>query len=940
MIVAGLEIEDFKQFAGTHRFCPAESGIVGVIGANGVGKTTLFEAIEWCLYQPREITAEEVRPRGRSSKPRVKLTLADPATGVRYVVERELKKSGANADLYRDDEPESRIVHGSRQVTEYVARSLIGLSHRAFVSTFFTRQKELTFFGALRETERRREVGRLLGFETIRAAQYKIGQDRTAAGNEAKVLLAQHAEQSEGRDFLAETSEAELAVALRQCALDEANAALAGASEVLIKTRDDLARMRDLERQDAEVRRELERVAGDERTATAKRDAALGAIAELDRAAAQRTKLEPVAAAESARVAAVKEHEAGRDRHLEWRRLQQDLRRLQSGIDKVPADLRRAVAEANASRVAGWSIAMEDAADPVAAADRLVRVAEDVDATAAAQEATALATCFSLAQARERAEETFQKRDQLLKGLERQRAEVTAAGDPRLEATEALRTRDAALRTKQEAVSNAENARRTRDELAPIVTGLKSKKFEGRCPTCGRPFSEHEAGITLAALEDHMEDLAARIARMDEQRKRAEGEASASDKRRQDAEQRQRELATLDGRISDGRPIVDEARRLFDEAVRECADALAELGMGDAPTKGRVDEARVRAETLGRVAQTLSLLRQLRSTAQQHVIDRATVSQSLAELGEVAYDESAHREADKALQEARAAAAQIARIDLELARRPQLVEEADAASADLSRLAGERAARDGELAAIGFDRSALDLAVAAEQTALQAERDALTARADADAGLKDAGAALKALLVDQQRIAGLLDRSDARQREADVLDQMYREFTLFDQYVAGVVTPQLAEHTERLLAAVTDGKYDRVDFDDNYGVLVFDGDEKFPMEEFSGGERDVIALCARLALSQMIGDQAANPPGFLVLDEVFGSLDRDRRAQVLETLNAIAGTAEAFQQLFIISHVDDVRFSPVFSEIWRVAETSEGASRLENLNLTGGAEEL
>jgi DNA repair exonuclease SbcCD ATPase subunit len=90
----------------------------------------------------------------------------------------------------------------------------------------------------------------------------------------------------------------------------------------------------------------------------------------------------------------------------------------------------------------------------------------------------------------------------------------------------------------------------------------------------------------------------------------------------------------------------------------------------------------------------------------------------------------------------------------------------------------------------------------------------------------------------------------------------------------------------------------------------------------------------------LVGSQATRPPGFLVLDEVFGSLDRDRRQQVLETLGALSGTAEAFQQLFIISHVDDVRFSPVFSEIWRISETADRVSHLENLALGGGLEEI
>ena len=168
---------------------------------------------------------------------------------------------------------------------------------------------------------------------------------------------------------------------------------------------------------------------------------------------------------------------------------------------------------------------------------------------------------------------------------------------------------------------------------------------------------------------------------------------------------------------------------------------------------------------------------------------------------------------------------------------------------------------------------------------------------------------------------------------------MYREFSRFDQYVAGRVTPQLAEHTSELLAAITEGKYDRVEFDDNYGLKIFDEDECFPIEAFSGGERDVAALSARLALSRLVGAQAAHPPRFLVLDEVFGSLDQDRRAQVMETLGMLAASTEAFRQLFIISHVEDVRLSATVDEVWRISEV-DAVSRFENLTRVGGLVEV
>jgi len=60
-----------------------------------------------------------------------------------------------------------------------------------------------------------------------------------------------------------------------------------------------------------------------------------------------------------------------------------------------------------------------------------------------------------------------------------------------------------------------------------------------------------------------------------------------------------------------------------------------------------------------------------------------------------------------------------------------------------------------------------------------------------------------------------------------------------------------------------------------------------------------------------------------VLDEVFGSLDTERRTLVLE---ALAAMGDIVPQLFIISHVDDVRMSPLMNEVWTVAAQPDGTS--------------
>ncbi|MDP9469438.1 MAG: SMC family ATPase [Chloroflexota bacterium] len=941
MILAALEIDNYKQFHGRHRVEPPAQGIVGVIGANGAGKTTLFEAIEWCLYNPREIVNDEVPPRGGVGATRVKVTLEDPRDGVRYVVERGLKKGAATAEVYREDQPEAPIVQGSRQTAEYVASRLIGLGHRAFVSTFFTRQKELTFFGNMRDTERRREVGRLLGLETIRDAQRAIGEERAQARADAESLKRQHAESTEGRDFAAEVEAAEREVTERSQEAEVAEGRVAAAGEALLRARGDLERWRDLERRDAEFARVLERLDGDARVAEARRASAgeeLSRLEELDRS---RLALVPVAGKEPDLAAAVAAYAVERERFARQRQLRADLERADAASTEVARRLGRAVTDAAAASLDGWRWSAADGSDPIRGAARLGAVIEALDVDGACERAVALARCELLVQERDQAGQKLHRYTEALRGLEGERVALVRDGDPAQLAERTRQEREAALQRAQAAATSAQGAAESRKKLEPIVAALEREQFDGRCPTCFRTFTPDMAETTVAAFADSIDSLRAQEEALLREERALRQEAAAHERSQREALERAAKVEKLSGRLQEGARHVDEARQGYEHAVCACREAIAGYGLPGEPTAEQVRSAQAWADLLQRVAATLPLIRRLEEDARQAAERSEAAQRGLEELGEVAYDEAAHRADEAALIEARDALARLAEIDRQLARCPAVEAERAAAEADLTRISAERDARTRERGAIGFDPAALTAAAEAEGVAMAEERDALDGRTAARAALTEAMSRRTRLAEEHARIAKLVERADARARVADALDRMYREFTRFDQYVAERVTPQLAEHTGELLAAVTEGKYDRVEFDENYGLEIYDGaDEKFPMDDFSGGERDVAALCARLALSRMVGGQAAHPPGFLVLDEVFGSLDRERRAQVLETLGSLTASTEAFHQLFIISHVDDVRASPIFNQIWRVTETAEGVSQLQDVTLMSGADEL
>jgi exonuclease SbcC len=72
----------------------------------------------------------------------------------------------------------------------------------------------------------------------------------------------------------------------------------------------------------------------------------------------------------------------------------------------------------------------------------------------------------------------------------------------------------------------------------------------------------------------------------------------------------------------------------------------------------------------------------------------------------------------------------------------------------------------------------------------------------------------------------------------------------------------------------------------------------------SGGEEDIANLALRLAISQMIAERAGQPLSLLVLDEIFGSLDEERRAAVLDLLRSLA---DRFPQVILITHIESVR---------------------------------
>ena len=128
-----------------------------------------------------------------------------------------------------------------------------------------------------------------------------------------------------------------------------------------------------------------------------------------------------------------------------------------------------------------------------------------------------------------------------------------------------------------------------------------------------------------------------------------------------------------------------------------------------------------------------------------------------------------------------------------------------------------------------------------------------------------------------------------------------RAFTDLRSDLNSELRPNLSDAASVFLVEMTNGRYTSVELDEDYNARVMvDAEER---QVVSGGEEDMVNLALRLAISQMISQRAGQPLSLLVLDEIFGSLDEERRVSVVELLH---GLTDKFPQIILISHVESI----------------------------------
>lgn len=434
--------------------------------------------------------------------------------------------------------------------------------------------------------------------------------------------------------------------------------------------------------------------------------------------------------------------------------------------------------------------------------------------------------------------------------------ELGAARGTALAAREATE-KDVAERRKRW-TEDVQEARTKRDALRERFKELKEQRdliqsqgAEGICPTCGRPLGESFTGM-LELLTRQLEEV------------QTDGTYFG---------QRVTQLTDLPPEIKE----LDAERQRLEQELRRATEAL---GQAQAQSRQR-HELELERTRLGE--EVLRLDAELAGPAGEYDAARhELVRTRLAEL------DVSRREHDQLTGIATRAEA--------------LVAEAAAAEQRTSVAEADLAALDQRLAALGWDAGmfgALEAAVREAELALQSAQFAVTSAGNA---LERAEELRQAALARQADRAAKAELARALGDEISLLEELDRAFSDLRTELNLQLRPDLQENASHLLQDLTAGRYDDLELDESYVPTIVEDGEAKPV--ISGGEEDIVNLAMRLAISQMIAERAGKPLSLLVLDEIFGSLDEERRASVLALLRALS---DRFPQVILITHVDGMR---------------------------------
>ena len=407
------------------------------------------------------------------------------------------------------------------------------------------------------------------------------------------------------------------------------------------------------------------------------------------------------------------------------------------------------------------------------------------------------------------------------------------------------------VRDRQEAITKRDALRSQYQDVKSHRDRIVDLGEDGICPTCQRVLGEHFRAVH-DGLEEQLETITV------------------------DGRYFTTRLEQLEGMESEFKEL-EEQRKAMRQEVNELERALA--------------RGQTASQELGLLGRELSL------KEQRH-------DQLANELRGIpsGFDERRHAELERELDRLSPLNEQATRLSARVDREPSLRSEHEVVSLQLVDARARVASlttqlEETRLSEDDIQRQRLEYedAVAASR---RAELELQAATLD-EARAGEAVASAERARQELERTRELQAKLEGERRVHDELDRAYSDLR---NDLNLQLRPELSDLAGDFLDVLTDGRYAELEIDDDYNVIILEAGIAKPV--ISGGEEDLLNLVLRLAISQMIADRSGQTFALLVLDEIFGSLDVDRRLRVVGLLRRLLSR---FEQIIVLTHIEDTR---------------------------------
>src|SRR5690606_31144912 len=145
-----------------------------------------------------------------------------------------------------------------------------------------------------------------------------------------------------------------------------------------------------------------------------------------------------------------------------------------------------------------------------------------------------------------------------------------------------------------------------------------------------------------------------------------------------------------------------------------------------------------------------------------------------------------------------------------------------------------------------------------------------------------------------------------------VLERACNKNTGVPTLIIESAVPQIEAYANELLGRLSHGRFQvRLEtqvqtksgtVQEALRIMVLDQGEERPYETYSGGEKFLIDLSIRIALSRFLAHRAGASVNLLVIDEGIASMDVSRRHLIIEAINALR---DEFRKVIVISHLPE-----------------------------------